>query len=39
MQRQLVILMAGNASRLAPLSMTLPKGLLTIKQKPGRFNC
>ncbi len=38
MQRQLVILMAGNASRLAPLSMTLPKGLLTIKQKPACFN-
>lgn len=35
---QLVILMGGKATRLAPLSFSLPKGLLTIDAKPGIFN-
>lgn len=35
---QLVILMGGKASRLAPLSYSLPKGLLTVNSKPGIFN-
>lgn len=35
---QLVILMGGNATRLAPLSYSLPKGLLTINHKPGIYN-
>ena len=35
---QLVILMGGKATRLAPLSFSLPKGLLTIDSKPGIFN-
>lgn len=35
---QLVVLMGGKASRLAPLSYSLPKGLLTINSKPGIFN-
>lgn len=35
---QLVILMGGKATRLAPLSYSLPKGLLTINQKPAIYN-
>ena len=35
---QLVILMGGKATRLAPLSYSLPKGLLTINSKPAIFN-
>ena len=35
---QLIILMAGKATRLAPLSYILPKGLMTINQKPACFN-
>ena len=38
MEKQLVILIAGKATRLAPLSFTLPKGLMTINQKPACFN-
>ncbi len=38
MKKQLIILMAGKATRLAPLSYILPKGLLTINQKPACFN-
>ena len=38
MKKQLIILMAGRATRLAPLSLFLPKGLLTINQKPACFN-
>ena len=38
MEKQLVILMAGKATRLAPLSYILPKGLMTINQKPACFN-
>lgn len=38
MKKQLVILIAGKATRMAPLSFTLPKGLLTINQKPACFN-
>ena len=38
MENQLIILMAGRATRLAPLSYILPKGLLTINQKPACFN-
>lgn len=38
MKKQLIILMAGRAARLAPLSLFLPKGLLTINQKPACFN-
>lgn len=38
MEKQLVILMAGRATRLSPLSFTLPKGLMTINQKPACFN-
>lgn len=34
---QLVILMGGKATRLAPLSYSLPKGLLTINSKPAIF--
>jgi len=35
---QLVILMGGKATRLAPLTYALPKGLLPINQKPAIFN-
>lgn len=35
---QLVILMGGKASRLAPLSYSLPKGLLSIGNKPAIYN-
>ena len=35
---QLVILMGGKATRLSPLSYSLPKGLLTINQKPAIYN-
>lgn len=35
---QLVILMGGQATRLAPLSYILPKGLLTVNQKPAIYN-
>ncbi|MBE7073477.1 MAG: hypothetical protein E7379_00015 [Clostridiales bacterium] len=35
---QLVILMGGKATRLAPLSYALPKGLLTVNHKPGIYN-
>ena len=38
MKKQHIILMAGNATRLSPLSYILPKGLLTINQKPACFN-
>lgn len=34
----LVILMGGNATRLAPLSYSLPKGLLSINQQPAIYN-
>ena len=37
-QMQLIVLMGGRATRLAPLSYTLPKGLLPINQKPVIFN-
>lgn len=36
--KQLVILMGGKATRLSPLSYSLPKGLLSIGQKPAIFN-
>lgn len=35
---QLVILMGGKATRLAPLSYSLPKGLLSIDNKPSIFS-
>ena len=35
---QLVVLMGGKATRLAPLSYSLPKGLLPLNQKPGIYN-
>lgn len=35
---QLVILMGGKATRLAPLSYSLPKGLLSINNKPAIYN-
>jgi len=36
--KQLIILMAGKASRLYPLTFGFPKGLLSIKQKPAIYN-
>ena len=35
---QLVVLMGGHSTRLAPLNYSMPKGLLNIKQKPAIFN-
>lgn len=35
---QLVVLMGGKATRLAPLNYTMPKGLLNINQKPAIYN-
>ena len=35
---QLVVLIGEAATRLAPLTYGLPKGLLSINQKPGLFN-
>ena len=35
---QLVVLMGGKATRLAPLSYSMPKGLLNINQKPAIYN-
>lgn len=35
---QLIVLLGGKASRLAPLSYTLPKGLLPIGNKPSLYN-
>ena len=35
---QLIVLMGGKATRLAPLNFTLPKGLLSINQKPAIYN-
>ncbi|MBO5309744.1 MAG: hypothetical protein J6A98_00880 [Clostridia bacterium] len=35
---QLIVLMGGKATRLAPLSYSLPKGLLSINQKPAIYN-
>lgn len=37
-KRQLVILLGGLASRLSPLNFNLPKGLLSVNQKPAIFN-
>ena len=36
--KQLIILMAGKASRLYPLTFGFPKGLLSVKQKPAIYN-
>lgn len=36
--KQLIILMAGKATRLYPLTFGFPKGLLSIKQKPAIYN-
>ena len=35
---QLIVLMGGKATRLAPLNYSLPKGLLSINQKPAIYN-
>ena len=35
---QLVVLMGGKATRLAPLSYSMPKGLLNVNQKPAIYN-
>ena len=35
---QLVVLMGGKATRLAPLNYSLPKGMLSVNQKPVIFN-
>lgn len=36
--KQLIILMGGKSSRLYPLTMGFPKGLLSVKQKPFIYN-
>lgn len=36
--KQLIILMAGHGSRLYPLTLTMPKSLLSVKQKPSIYN-
>ncbi|MGM9877094.1 MAG: sugar phosphate nucleotidyltransferase [Bacilli bacterium] len=36
--KQLIVLMAGHGSRLYPLTLTMPKSLLSVKQMPAIYN-
>ncbi len=36
--KQLIILMAGHATRLYPLTLTMPKSLISVRQKPAIYN-